>query len=975
MSVSVRHIGGHSRSRLQALPANFNGSTRLSVLAMSLASALASPQVWADDTPASGSTTYTWDSTSTATDVTILNGVSINVPSAPAIAVVSGTTHGILTVAGNLTGSASAIAISSGASIAQLSVDTSGSISGAVTGIANAGGIGTLSNAGQILGSSNGIHNTGSIGRLTNTGAVYSDTAAIQNDGGSIGTLFNSSLLHGGFYAVSNTGHIDTLTNAFGGTIYAVVGIGVDNLVGGTIDSLLNSGLIISRGTVGFGVNGYGVSNAGAIGLLNNAGVISGATVGSVDGAGIYNTGTIGTVSNAGTINADAPSSYLRRGLDNEASGAIGLLDNTSTGRIVGIDAGIYNAGSITRLMNEGTISGATIGLNNLGTITSLVNSGLIVGQTALSNSLSIGTFTNTGTIAGAIANTSASDLTVNGGTGSSFGTLTGASGSITAADIGTIASNTGVVFASGNQLLNDNITATGVSLAGGTVRVNNTITINGNYTQSAAATLLIGVSSSAVTNGLSSDSGYGSVIVNGNAVVASGASIQLTSTGGSYGFAAGQRYVVIQATGTGTSYNEGSLNYSIAGYTSSITGLSTLLGGYSALVLTINSATLATSGSGSTAIGPTTANAIGALGALQRYAGVSDAALLNLYNASLAIGSTAEANHAGSQLTPAGQLAASRAAVAPTFDTLNIVGAHADGLRLAQTGVATGDEIPKYGVWGQAFGGHASLGMSNSVSGYSANYGGLMVGIDRAISDGWTAGGVFTYSNTRVNGSDDNTGSHTTVNAYGLLGYASYTGEPWYANLSGGVVQQRYNTTRVVNFSGFSGTADGAFSGQQYVARAELGYPLTLASMTLTPLASLTYSYLHQQSYTESGGNGAALAVDSSHASSVRSTLGAKLERSFSIKYGVIVPFVQLQWIHEFVGARQVTAASFAADTSSGTAFTTVGASPVQNYADLSLGATLLRSNNLTLTARYDVQAAAHFVSQTGSIRLLERF
>jgi len=58
--------------------------------------------------------------------------------------------------------------------------------------------------------------------------------------------------------------------------------------------------------------------------------------------------------------------------------------------------------------------------------------------------------------------------------------------------------------------------------------------------------------------------------------------------------------------------------------------------------------------------------------------------------------------------------------------------------------------------------------------------------------------------------------------------------------NLSGGVVQQQYDTSRAVNFQGLSGTAGGHFSGQLYVARAEAGYPLALGGLTLTPLASL---------------------------------------------------------------------------------------------------------------------------------------
>ena len=38
-------------------------------------------------------------------------------------------------------------------------------------------------------------------------------------------------------------------------------------------------------------------------------------------------------------------------------------------------------------------------------------------------------------------------------------------------------------------------------------------------------------------------------------------------------------------------------------------------------------------------------------------------------------------------------------------------------------------------------------------------------------------------------------------------------------------------------------------------------------------------------------------------------------------------------------------------------------------------LGVTLLRANNLSLSVRYELQAASGFISQTGIVRLQQRF
>ncbi|GGC43640.1 hypothetical protein GCM10011400_33320 [Paraburkholderia caffeinilytica] len=106
-----------------------------------------------------------------------------------------------------------------------------------------------------------------------------------------------------------------------------------------------------------------------------------------------------------------------------------------------------------------------------------------------------------------------------------------------------------------------------------------------------------------------------------------------------------------------------------------------------------------------------------------------------------------------------------------------------------------------------------------------------------------------------------------------------------------------------------------------------------------------------------------------------MKSDLGAKLERGFATPYGVLVPDVGAAWRHEYVHGRQLTTSSFAADASGETTFTTTGASPVSDMAVVSAGVTLLRASNLTLTLRYELQAAPRYVSQTGSVRLRQLF
>ena len=930
-------------------------------------------------------------------------------------------TSGSLTITntGTVSGGNTALT-SSGASLGTLT--NNGSILGGSgnQGIFNSGGTVTqITNNGTISALNQAILNTGTIGALANTGLVtVPNWFAVSNQGGSIGTLSNSGTLAGDVSGVENSGRIDLLSNS--GTVTASgatsgLHAAVDNTLTGTIGTLSNA--------VGGSLTGTnaGINNAGLITSIINSGSIGGAA-----SAGIINqqAGIITTLTNnTGGIISGANTGIL-------ASGNIGTI--TNSGHISGGHSGIdLGSATIDTLTNSGTISGGSVGIASYGgTITGLTNNagGVIQGQTgiaifsgmigALSNSGTIsgsrfailnsgmlGPITNAGVIAGNIQSNSSQNLTINGGTGNTFGTLTGFTGG-TIGGVGTITNtSSNVVFGAGNVLLNDNINVgpfRSVSNTGATLQVNAPMTITGNYNQSAGATLQVGVGAGAVTNGVVADTGYGRLVVSGTANIAAGSTVALTGTGGGYAFAAGQRFVVVDAAasqisiaqvapGASTNFNEGSLHYSAGGFNGTITGRNVTTGGRSDLVLTLVAAPTPVSAPAPTPVptpapAPTTTpatipNAVSALGGLANYTGINDPGLLNLFNAAQALnlGSSASANSAGTQLSPVQQASATGGAAAPTLDVLNLVSARADSLRLAKadrgTGIATGESPLDLAVWGQGFGGHANQSTRDQVDGYGATYGGLMIGADKGIGDAWRAGGVFSYSNTLVQGRDNSSGDSTRINGYGLTGYANYTGKPWYVNLSGGVVQQRYNTNREINFTGFSGIANGSFSGQQYVARAEGGYPLAVGNTTVTPLASLTYSHLNQDSYTETGGNGAALSVGATHATSLRSSVGAKLEQGFETAYGKVIPQVQLQWVHEFNHNPAVTSASFAADPSGQTAFTTVGATQVSNLADLTLGVTLLRANNLSLSARYELQLAKGFVSQTGSLRLRQQF
>lgn len=376
-----------------------------------------------------------------------------------------------------------------------------------------------------------------------------------------------------------------------------------------------------------------------------------------------------------------------------------------------------------------------------------------------------------------------------------------------------------------------------------------------------------------------------------------------------------------------------------------------------------------------------TTPTATAALGGLSNYSGIASPQLLELYNASLAIDGTAEANRVGEKLSPGQNINTSTAAGVATSTAQAVVGAHIDAVRNPQasgtTGVATGDDYSaNWIVWGQPFGGYARQDSTRDISGYSAKFGGLILGADRALGDDWRLGAAVNYSNTSVHGKDNLSGNTSTADNYGVIAYAGYTGEPWYLNLSAGLNRQNYSSVRRAEFTGFSGSAQGKFNGSSVTLQTEFGYPITLpADVVVTPLASLTYGYQHVDGYTETGGNGMALDVGSTHSESVVSDIGARIEKTFDTGLGKLTPFAQVSWIHQYDNRQMSSRATYAADTIGETSFITKGAAPVEDMAGLAVGSTLYDANELSIDARYDLQAGDRYQAHTFSLRLRKMF
>ncbi|MDR3662507.1 MAG: S-layer family protein, partial [Mycobacterium sp.] len=303
-----------------------------------------------------------------------------------------------------------------------------------------------------------------------------------------------------------------------------------NDYVGGTLASLNNTATITGPST------GLYVATTGSIGTLTNSGTLGGGQF------GVNNRGTIDTLSNSGRITNNNFTALWNQG-------SIGQLTNTGT--ITNSSWAIHNTGTIGTLTNSGVVSGAGNAIQNDGVVTLLSNSGTMSGG---SNVIAgnFATIANSGLIQGNINKDGGANVgTIIGGSAGTVGTFTGFSGGTQ----GTIGATGNLVFASGDLLLNDSITAAGISEsaltisnAGANITLSTIVNVTGNFRQTGGG-IDLGSSGELVVSQAAS--------IIGGSVVASG----LSSTGI---YLAGTQISTLIAGGAGSNYT--GVNVSIAG-------------------------------------------------------------------------------------------------------------------------------------------------------------------------------------------------------------------------------------------------------------------------------------------------------------------------------------------------------------------------------------------------------------------------
>ena len=289
-------------------------------------------------------------------------------------------------------------------------------------------------------------------------------------------------------------------------------------------------------------------------------------------------------------------------------------------------------------------------------------------------------------------------------------------------------------------------------------------------------------------------------------------------------------------------------------------------------------------------------------------------------------------------------------------------------------------DRVPALGiyrdrptVWLQTMGHYAKRKADEIRPGYSTWSGGIAIGTDRQFDRLTRAGIAYTqlwsfpdelgtsldkpteFSSSQLNGYFRMGSAHRHLQGAVTLGYDSFT------------------TERRVVFGSTDRTTLGDWNGYEFGSTLQLSLGTKRGAWSLVPSARLSYLFLHQGSYTETGGgDGLNLSFSSENTDSLRAGLGFSGRREFILEdESILQAELRTTYTREFMTGTRSMEVMFAAG---GTPFNLEARALTQNVFSLGFGV-FYKNDHATVSFDYDAERASGYNAHTGTVTVRFRF
>lgn len=291
--------------------------------------------------------------------------------------------------------------------------------------------------------------------------------------------------------------------------------------------------------------------------------------------------------------------------------------------------------------------------------------------------------------------------------------------------------------------------------------------------------------------------------------------------------------------------------------------------------------------------------------------------------------------------------------------------------------GSEAGAEFSRWGFFASGTIGRGDRDDATDTPGYEFDTQGLTAGVDYRYSDQLVFGGALGYNrnDTDVNGDQ----GRLETSGYSASFYGTwYQGDAWYADAVLTFGHNSYDVSRRIRYQIGTGpnavavdqTATGSPDGTQTQFALSGGRDFSRGAWTFGPYARATLTRIDFDGYTErmsnpgGPGGGLAMVVDSRDLKSLEGVVGAKASYAMSTNWGILMPHVQVEWLHEFEDDPDAIATRFLNDPT-GTAILITPDAIDKDYLNLGIGLSGVFANGRSAFLYYERRAGERDYTQ----------
>lgn len=231
-----------------------------------------------------------------------------------------------------------------------------------------------------------------------------------------------------------------------------------------------------------------------------------------------------------------------------------------------------------------------------------------------------------------------------------------------------------------------------------------------------------------------------------------------------------------------------------------------------------------------------------------------------------------------------------------------------------------------------------------------------LTIGADYRFDNKGLMGMALGYGQTDMD--IDRQGGGMEVGNYSGTVYGSYYPfDNSYIDAIGVINLSNYDMRRRVVFGTTDEMAKSSTDSTGYAISLGGGYDLVHRGFTSTLNARLDYLKTTIDGYRETSAGSYNFAINKQRVSQLVSTLGAQFRYAFSYSWGVLVPHINVSWLHQFQGGGDNVKGYFLIDPNSQFSFETND--PSSDYYLLALGTSATFADGVSTYIQYETTAA----------------